>query len=237
MKVGTDGVLLGAWAPIRGATRILDVGTGCGIVALMLAQRTAEIESYIAAIEIDHEAATQAFENFEASPWPNRLPQSSGEVHLSLKQFFSCQESRQSKIDLAVCNPPFFSASSPASDEPRNVARHCGSLSRELLFQQTRMLLAETGRLCLVLPFEQADETMELSQSTGFRLLSRVDVRPNPQSEAKRVLLEFGPQADCNPPTKMELVIETARHQYSADYAELTKDFHLRYAEYRSRIR
>jgi tRNA1Val (adenine37-N6)-methyltransferase len=115
-------------------------------------------------------------------------------------------------------------------DHRRRAARHCDLLSRESLFQQTANLLTDTGRFCLVLPSAQANSTIELARSVGFHLWSRTDVRPTTESEVKRVLLEFGPETDSDMSAKRtELVIETARHQYSDQYEALTKDFHLRY--------
>ena len=102
-------MLLGAWAPTRGAKRILDVGTGCGIIALMLAQRTVETDSRVSAIDIDSDAASQAVENFAASPWPSRLPSQSDEVQFSLEEF---SQTSVRQFDLVVCNPPFFSNAS-----------------------------------------------------------------------------------------------------------------------------
>ena len=229
MKIGTDAVLLGAWSPIRQATRILDIGTGCGIIALMLAQRSTEFGSQISAIEIAADAATQAVENFAGSPWPNRLPQSAGEVHLSLDQF-SSDGGTHAEFDLAVCNPPFFTQASLSRDHHRKVARHDDALSREALFQQSRKLLGIDGRLCLVLPFDQFDATIELALSVGLHHWSSVNVRPTPAADPKRVLLEFGSKKKPGSPKQTELAIETSRHQYTEDYAALTKDFHLRYA-------
>jgi len=229
MKIGTDGVLLGAWAQIRDAKRILDAGTGCGIIALMLAQRTAEIGSRIAAIDIDENAAVQAVENFAASPWPDRLPGQRQEVHHSVEQF-SCSENADGGFDLVVCNPPFFSSPGSLPASSRNTARHATELDRTQLFQAAHRLLDANGRFCLVLPFEQADSTVESLAKLGLSLWSRTDVRPTPDSLPKRVLLEFG-MIDTSHEIHNDLVVETARHQYSEDYADLTRDFHLRYAK------
>ena len=229
MKIGTDAVLLGAWAPIRGAARILDVGTGCGIVALMLAQRTVESDSQISAIDIDSNAAQQAVENFASSPWPDRLPSRSPAVHFSLDEYFQEMKSADQRFDFVVCNPPFFSQASHSPSEPRTAARHAEGLPRESLFRQVFQLLTDSGRFCLVLPFEQSDATIALGAKIGFHLWRRTDVRPTPTSELKRVLLDFG-REEAGELERSELIVETERHQYSDDYASLTKDFHLRYA-------
>jgi len=226
MKIGTDGVLLGAWAPIREAKRVLDVGTGCGIVALMLAQRTVEIGSLIAAIDIEEEAAVQSVENFADSPWSDRLPGGSDHVHQSLAKF-SLSDFR---FDLIVCNPPFFD--SPGcmsdSDSSRKIARHATETDRRHLIQGMRGLLEDEGRLCLILPFEQAGATVQMSKTCGLHLWSRTDVRPTPDSRPKRTLLELATAKGDH--DHNELIVETERHQFSQDYANLTRHFHLRYA-------
>ena len=226
MKIGTDAVLLGAWAPTRGAKRILDVGTGCGIIALMLAQRTNETDSRISAIDIDSDAASQAVENFAASPWPGRLPSQSDEVQFSLEEF---SQPNDRLFDLVVCNPPFFSNASLSPSESRSAARHAAGLPRDSLFELVFQLLTESGRFCLVLPFEQADSTIALANEHGFHLWSRTNVRPTPTSDLKRVLLEFGRESFEGVIEESELIVEMERHQYSSEYADLTKHFHLRY--------
>lgn len=231
MKIGTDGVLLGAWAPIRGAGRILDVGTGCGIIALMLAQRTADIGSSISAIDVDNNAAGQSLENFKASPWPDRLPKHNAGVHRSLAQFVADRD--PGFVDLIVCNPPFFSSPGSLPKSSRQVARHALLDDQHQMFVEMNELLnKESGRLCVVLPFEQADSIVRKCRMLGLNLQSRLDVRPTPQSDPKRALLEFTKAsiatADCN---HDELVVEVARHQYSEDYADLTREFHLRYLD------
>ncbi len=232
MKVGTDGVLLGAWTPIRTATRILDVGTGCGIVALMLAQRTAKLKSQISAIEIDQRAAEQAYDNFVASPWTMRLPTSAENVNLSLEQFSELNKANENRFHLVVCNPPFFGQPYRSPNPSRSVARHTENLTRDSLFEHAQRLLTEAGRLAIVLPFEQAESTIETARNHDFHLWNQTNVRPTPTSELKRVLLEFSlvspTQRDWVAET--ELIIETSRHQYSDDYADLTNEFHLRYA-------
>lgn len=227
MKIGTDAVLLGAWAPTREAKRILDIGTGCGIIALMLAQRTAKIHSTIGAIDIDEDAARQAVENFVASPWSERLPCRHEEVHCSVQPFSIAKADY--RFDLIVCNPPFFRFPGSLSEFSRNVARHASRDERRQLFESMYRLLDVNGRLCLVLPFQQLDSILELCGSFGLCIWNRTDVRPTPNSSPKRVLLEFGTIDSGEKQVHSELIVETSRHQYSEDYANLTRDFHLRY--------
>lgn len=226
MKIGTDAVLLGAWAPIRDAKRILDVGTGSGIIALMLAQRTARIGSQIHAIDIDEPAAGQAIENFAASRWSDRLPEHVNQVHQSLEKFSQACDVR---FDLVVSNPPFFASPGCMTDSSRKVARQTSEDDRQRMLLSLIRVLDEAATLCLVLPFEQADATIQITESEGMHLWSRTDVRPTPDSKPKRTLLELGTRAaDQN---HNELIVEIARHQFSDQYAELTRDFHLRYAD------
>ena len=161
-----------------------------------------------------------------------RLPGHIEEVHLSLKQFASQESTSCSGFDLAVCNPPYFNAGDQYSDASRETARTLVSLSRDDLFEDTKSILSDSGRFCLVLPFEQAESTISLAREFGFCLCKRTDVRSTPNSRLKRVLLEF----DLNPKNdsqieSTELVVEKARHQYTKEYASLTREFHLRYHE------
>jgi len=229
MKIGTDGVLLGAWTPIREAKSILDIGTGCGIVALMLAQRTSEVGSRIDAIDLDQGAAEQALENFQDSPWPDRLPNRIEDVHLSLEQF--TLQNQANRYDLIVCNPPFFAPMKQSGIQARHHARTTETLKRELLFQTTKNLLKPNGRFSLVLPYDQTESALELAFTSGFERWSRTNVRPLPDLGFKRVLLEFGLcSLEVEQRIHDELVVEDSRHQYSKDYERLTKEFHLRYA-------
>lgn len=231
MKVGTDASLLGAWAPIRGAKRILDIGTGCGIVALMLAQRTVDIESHLSAIDIDQAAAEQALENFLDSPWQNRLPNKSRQIHFSIEQFVETYKHKHN-FDLAVCNPPYFSNDYPSPKPARKMARQGDTLTMESLFQNCCALLSESGRLCIVYPFESLQRTVELAEVNGFYPYSRINVMPTPTSNPKRVLLEFGRAKKMGQPVQeSNLVIETSRHQYSDQFGQLLSDFYLRYAD------
>jgi len=225
MKVGTDAVLLGAWTPTRDAKRILDVGTGCGIIALMLAQRTEKLGSQISAIDIDEAAARQSIENFTASPWPDRLPKNCDQVHRPLEEF-SLEDN--APFDLIVSNPPFFASPGRMADSTRKLARQTTDYDRRRMFVQLVRLLGDAARLCLILPFDQADVSIQMAEDQRLHLWSRTDVRPTPDSKPKRTLIEFGTKAEMQ--NRDELIIETARHQFSEQYANLTRQFHLRYA-------
>ena len=153
MKVGTDGVLLGAWTPVKSSVRILDIGTGTGLVALMLAQRST---ASITALEIDEAAAAQATENINRSPWKNRI-----EV---IQQDFKHYSSKNgiSKFDTIVSNPPYFNASLKCSDEQRNKARHNDSLTYEELLAGVSGLLSQEGTFTIVIPMDVCEQIKTL---------------------------------------------------------------------------
>ena len=143
MKVGTDGVLLGAWAPVDQAHTALDVGTGTGLVALQLAQRNPHLR--VTAVEIDAPAAAQAAENVAGSPWPDR-------IEVVCADFNDFQP--DGRFDLIVSNPPYFFDALPCPDRQRNTARHAGGLNYDLLFRRSARLLSEGGVVSIVIPSE-----------------------------------------------------------------------------------
>ena len=217
MKVGIDGVLLGVWAPIGEAKNILDVGTGTGLIALMLAQRSS---SMITAIDIDQDAVFQARENTLNSPWKDRVA-----VHSSSLQEFAANES--TTFDLIVSNPPYFVNSLKNQDKNRATARHTDSLTHEELINGSLKLLSAEGRLCIILPVNEGMQCVDFAQSKGLFCSKLVKVFPKLGVAAKRLLLEFGfTKVDT---VLSELVIETeVRHQYSDQFSLLAKDFYLK---------
>ena len=218
MKVGTDGVLLGAWAPVDQASTILDVGTGTGLIALMLAQRNPH--ATITAIDIDKEACEEAAANFKSSPWLSRLTAS----NVSLQEFLQVSGK---KYDLLVSNPPYFSRSMQAPCLRRTHSRHDETLSIADLIQCSKQLLNDRGTLALVLPVDQYEKLGLVAVQQGLYEQRRVLVHPNPGKPVKRILSVWG----FTSPDRVEednLVIENGvRHQYSDAYIQLTKDFYL----------
>ena len=217
MKVGTDGVLLGAWATVGNCLPILDVGTGSGLIALMAAQRNHRAK--ITAIEIDSDAAGQAMENVENSPFKERITV----LPLSFRDFVS---STTDKFDLIVSNPPFFVNSLPSPDVKRTDARHADSLSVCELFELSGKLLNDTGTLSVIYPFAERENIMAVAEKENFYLSRETVVYPTPTALPKRVLLEFG----LEKPEHIErnkLIIEKKRHVYTAEFGQLTKDFYL----------
>lgn len=219
MKVGVDGVLLGAWADASGAQRILDIGTGTGLIALMMAQRNAQAQ--VDAIEIDPEAFQEAMQNVEQSDWSNR-------VKLECCSFQDFVASTGQKYDLIVSNPPFFVNSLKAPDGLRAQARHSDSLPLAVLIAGAAGLLNQNGKLALVLPFESLQEIQQLAAKNKLSLSRICRVKPNPQKPEFRILTELS-ISDCF--TREEnLMIEFEQHfDYTPEYRELTRDFYLKF--------
>lgn len=221
MKVGTDGVLLGALAPSESVKRILDVGTGTGLIALMLAQRTEkEQDVTITAVELDKDAVLQAQENINHSPWANRI----SVVSTDYRTYSSTV-----KFDLIVSNPPYFVNAIKSPLLNRTQARHTDSLSFEDLITKSATLLADRGVFEVIIPTDGMDRFFTLAKDVNLTLLKRIMIKTTPIAIAKRVVLFFSKEnkeiADIE---DKELLIELERHQYSDDYIRLTKSFYLK---------
>ena len=234
MKVGTDGVLLGAWCPVDSRAssskssksfkgfKVLDVGTGSGLIALMLAQRIQETQ--ITAIDIDTGAAAQAQYNFSISPWADRL---------------SCQQTALQEVegegiyDLIVSNPPYFQDSLKNPNNQRAMARHTDTLSYEELVKHSARLLKEEGMLALVLPIEAEQPIIALAQPHHLYPTHITHVYPKPGKPAKRLLIAFRPSpialasAPSLMPTTNSLILESETAPRSEKYKELTREFYL----------
>ena len=215
MKVGTDGVLLGAWAACDGAKRILDIGTGTGLIALMLAQRNAEAQ--IQAVEIDETATRRARSNFDLSPWAERL-----EVENCAVQEFSPAE----KFDLIISNPPYFVDSLLPPDAKRSTARHTHDLSFEELDNAVCRLLADEGRFALILPITEFEKYLTITQ---LHLARRCDVYPKVGAAIKRVMAEFALHATAEVKHETITIEQDKRGDYTDEYRALTKDFYLKF--------
>ena len=219
MKIGTDGVLLGAWTPIENnPISILDIGTGTGIIALMLAQRC-DAEQ-IDALEIDESAYEQAVENFENSPWGDRLFC----FHAGLDEFI---EEPEEEYNLIVSNPPFFSEDYRSANEQRDLARFQEAMPFEELVEAADLLLSENGIFSVIIPFNEEDRFIELCAEVELFPIKITRVKGTPNTKIVRSLLAFK-RFELAILTSDELVIEINRHEYTSEYIALTKDFYLK---------
>jgi tRNA1Val (adenine37-N6)-methyltransferase len=212
LKVGTDGVLLGAWTNCKDARKILDIGSGTGVISLMLAQRsTAEI----LAIEIDKDAAEQSAENFHNSIWNERLKV----IHSSIQEFTELKELE--KFDLIVSNPPFYSIQKEINK--RSTARSEQELKLAELLSSVTELLTTNGRFCIIFPSNRAKELFTTAAQVELFPSEICSVKGNPNSEVKRLLVEF--QFTKKQPTEHQIVIEKERHNYTEEYKDLLKEY------------
>lgn len=214
MKIGTDGVLLGAWTDVSTARHILDVGTGTGLVALMLAQRTS---APVLAIDIDEDAVWQAKENVASSPWSEQITCVQADYRLFEPSV---------RFDLIVSNPPFFVHSLKSPVDKRNIARHTDELSFAVLIEKSAQLLTPKGVLTLIIPTGEAEnEVKKQAVQHGLHPFRQLYVCTKPDASPKRTLISFGFLAcECQNDT---IVIELERHVYSEAYKALTQDYYL----------
>ena len=213
MKVGTDGVLLGAWADCRNTQQILDIGAGSGLVTLMLAQRSS---ASVLGIELDKNACKQARNNAEQSPFSNRIEIEEGDfIHWSPPHSY----------DLIVSNPPYFIHSLQSTQKERSLARHRNELSIENLLKKSYSVLSTAGKISLILPYEQLEYTDKIAANLGLSKIRETRVKPLQSTPPKRVLLEYSLQRSCLEST--EFFIEVSRHKYSQEYINLTKSFYI----------
>lgn len=214
-KIGTDAVLLGAWCPVLPSFQhCLDIGTGTGVIALMLAQRGAKI---VDAIELDSEAYKTAKFNVEQSPWAERLNVYKGDfLDFSLHK----------KYDLVVSNPPFYQDSFPIDNYGRARARSEAFLPFTQLIEKVASLLSPNGIFAVIIPYEYETQFLEKSAKNGIFPQEILRVRGNAQSKIKRSCLAL----TSNPKnlTQKEIFIEKARHVYNQDYISIVKDFYLK---------
>ncbi len=218
MKIGTDGVLLGAWADIpKNTFSILDIGAGTGVIALQMAQRShAEL---IDAIEIEENAYEQCVENFENSPWNDRLFC----YHASLEEF---TEEIVDTYDLIISNPPFYNEDFTSAEAKRNTARFTEALPFNELIKNAAKLLSVKGIFCLIIPHKNQREVLQLAEEVGLYLQKITLVQGNENASVKRNLLQFG----FTEVTLVEthLIIEKERHEYTQEYQDLVKAFYLK---------
>ncbi|MFW5709928.1 MAG: tRNA1(Val) (adenine(37)-N6)-methyltransferase [Bacteroidota bacterium] len=218
MKVGTDSVLLGAWAGVEGKEKILDIGTGTGIIAIMLAQRSlAKIEG----IEIEEEAFNQAVENAKKSPWSDRIT-------MFRQSFQDFSEQNGPAYDGIVSNPPFFDNSLPPSNNPRVLAKHTSELNRSDLLHGVTRLLKPRGTFSVILPYTTESEFIDTARGYNLFVSRKMNIRPTAEKDYHRIMIEFSTEQGIT--TEEFLTIEKGeRHDYTDEYKDLTKDFYLKF--------
>lgn len=218
MKVGTDGVLLGAWTPVEGVSTVLDIGTGTGLIALMLAQRNSS--AVIEAIDIEEAAVIQAQENVKASPWPER-------IKVLLQDVKAVPDHWKGRFDCVVSNPPYFANALKCPDSSRMLARHTTGLDFVSLAKAAAFLLSKEGAFSVILPADAYADFVASCLHEGLHLQRVLWVHTKPDNPAKRVLMIFVRSIVAD--TMQEhLVVEITRHVYSPEYVELLKDFYLK---------
>ncbi len=219
MKVGTDGVLLGAWADVTDAQHILDIGAGTGVIAIMLAQRSED--SLIHAVEIDTDAFEQAAENMKNCPWSERLQA----FHASIQDFAN---TAQARYDLIVSNPPFFSGGTFSNSQDKNSVRHTVKLPHGDLLMAARKLLSLNGKFCAVLPSMEGLRFREMASSYNLYCTKLTEVKPKPEKPVERLLLQF--ERQVKPLQKNTLTIHPDTDStWTQEYAELTGAFYTRF--------
>lgn len=215
MKVGTDGCLLGSWADVSHCRRILDIGTGSGLIAIMCAQRS---NAYITGLEIDCEAAAQAADNAACSPWRERI------------EIINCDAlsySSTETFDAIVSNPPFFSSSLKCPDKARTHARHDDTLSCQSLIAKASELLSKGGTLSVVIPNDVLDVWCDEALFKGLSARRITRVHTLPHKAAKRALIEFVKGAHPLPVVN-DFILESTSGCYSPEACDLLRDFYLK---------
>jgi tRNA1Val (adenine37-N6)-methyltransferase len=216
MKVGVDSVLLGAWAQPLSGKRILDIGTGTGLLALMIAQKS---DAAIIAIEIDKDSAIQASQNVKNSPWPGQVDV----INLSFQEYI---DTKPGKFDHVICNPPFFNSTLPAPDQRRAQARHDQSLSLEILFEGVYDILKDDGYFDIIYQYIRKKEVLDTAASYRLFPCRVLDIRGNEKKAHNRTIIRFSrARAEIE---YGELAIRYyATNQYTKEYIGLVKDYYL----------
>jgi tRNA1Val (adenine37-N6)-methyltransferase len=218
MKIGTDGCLLGAWADVENIHSILDIGTGSGLIALMLAQRSIAV---IDAVELDRDAYNQALKNFSESHWKNRL----SIFHSSIQEYVKiCKKN----YDLIVCCPPYFLNSMKTPDKKRRLARHTDSLTFEELISGSLRLLKPEGKFCTILPYKSSKHFCDIALIEGYHTIKITEIEPKSEATPVRVLMQM--QRNKIPVIKNRIpILDKGGKLYTQEYRELTKDFYINF--------
>lgn len=225
MKVGTDGILLGGWVDVNTASsaplQVLDIGTGSGLISLMLAQRC-QGNMQAVAIDIDASACLQAKFNIDNSPWPSSITVK----HVALQVLTQNHTAESAMFDLIVSNPPYFVHGQAFTDVARQTARHTGSLTHQELVDCALQLLTPNGRLALVLPYEAGCEITTYCQQLGDLSITCLNIKTTPKKPYKRMLMSI--HRGNAKLVKQELIIHDPDGSYSDDYQHITREFYLK---------
>ncbi|OLQ85613.1 tRNA (adenosine(37)-N6)-methyltransferase TrmM [Vibrio panuliri] len=214
MPVSTDGVLLGAWSDLEGMHRILDIGTGTGLLALMCAQRQPSADIW--AVDIEESAAVTAQLNVTHSPWSEQIRVELGDINTM---------TYPEPFDAVICNPPYFNNGEQSQSQQRATARHTGSLSHQALLARCKTLLHPQGRANFILPVVEGEAFIELAQKQGWSLTRLCRVKPTDNKAENRLLIELAQQGDqC----QLEHLTIRNKNGYSDEFVALTKDFYLK---------
>lgn len=224
LKVGVDGVLIGCWADASGARAILDVGTGCGLISLIMAQRFPD--AMVTGIDVHEPSVLEARENVAGSPWPDRV-----EIRLQSfdDDFVSAPAERQ--FDFVISNPPFFDSGLSEVSTPREMARHQSALSPASLLRLSPGILTGRGQVAMIVPLEASAALEAEAPGLGYTLRRKCLVRGHAQAPWKRVLLQWqlGCGDSCGPIQERSLTLETVPLNPTEEYRELCRDFYLKF--------
>lgn len=215
MKVGTDGCLLGGWFDCSQSHRILDIGCGSGLIAIMAAQRC---EARIIGVEIEQSAAAQAKANVQACPWSSRIEILNADI---------LQYTPEELFDTIVCNPPYFINSLKCDKSSRTLARHSDTLECTSFFKKATSLLTADGKISIVIPTDIAEEWKDAAAINSFSPSRITYIKTKPRKTPKRVLIEFVRAYKCDTDTQT-LILEEERGVYSKDAQEILRDFYLK---------
>ncbi len=215
MKVGTDGVLLGAYANLCGVRSILDVGAGSGLVSLMLAQRSTP-DTTITAVELDSGAYSDCVRNFVNSPWADRLTCINADF-----------KSVEGSFDLIISNPPFFTGSLAAKGETRTLARQGDTLNAITLVEYASRHLTDTGKLLIITDLAKDSDIVFAAEMAGLKLTRLCYIKSKTDRIPFRVIMEFA-RNDCKTIERQDIVIRNADGSWHDDYIELTKEYYLK---------
>lgn len=216
-KVGTDGVLLGAAAKINGVSNILDIGSGTGLISIMLAQRC---NAVITAIEPDHDSFIQSCENVARCEWPDRIRVE----HTDLQSYVSYHQ----KFDLIITNPPYFSDSLKSPDPRKSAARHNDSLTTDDIVKSVLKLMNDDGSLQLIMPYVEGNVFIAEANKHGLYCNEILKIKPMPSGEIRRLILTFN-RFQIKPVERFLTIERGKRHEFTEEYINLTKDFYLKF--------